>query len=78
MERLLGEVVGGVLQSGDDLGAVEPDGAVDAAVADEDDVVAVGDPARLAEVHVADPGAAFEAEDRYARTGRAGFDPRDG
>ena len=49
-----------------DLGAVELDGAVDAAVADEDDVVVVGEPARLGELHVGDAGTALEAEDRLA------------
>ena len=60
-----------------DLGAVEADGAVDAAVADEDDVVVVGEPARLGEVHVREPGPALEAEDRLARVLRAGTDAGD-
>ena len=55
-----------------DLGAVEPDGAVDAAVADEHDVVVVGEPARLRELHVRDAGAALEAEDRLGRVRASG------
>ena len=53
-----------------DLRAVEPDGAVDAAVADEHDVVVGGEPARVRERHVGDAGAALQAEDRDARMGR--------
>ena len=39
-----------MLARGDDLRAVEPGGAVDAAVADEHDVVAAGEPARILQV----------------------------
>ena len=53
-----------------DLGAVEPRRAVDSAVADEDDVVVVREPARPGEFHVGDAGAAFEAEDRLRRVVR--------
>ena len=56
-----------MLERRHDLRAVEPDGAVDAAVADEDDVVVVGEPARVRELHVRDAGAALEAEDRLGR-----------
>ena len=48
-KRLLAEQVGRVLERRLDLRAVEPDGAVDAAVADEDDVALVGEAARLLE-----------------------------
>ena len=44
-EGFLAEEVGRVLERRLDLGAVEPDGAVHAAVADEDDVVVVGEAA---------------------------------
>ena len=50
-----------------DLGAVEPDGAVDAAVADEHDVAVPGEPAGVLELHVRLAGAALEAEDRLGR-----------
>ena len=48
------------------LGTVELRRAVDAAVADEHDVVLVREPARVRELHVRDAGTAFEAEDRDA------------
>ena len=48
----------------DHLGAVEPRRSVDAAVADEHDVVASGEAACVREVHVRDAGAALEPEDR--------------
>ena len=60
-----------------DLRAVEPDGAVDAAVADEDDVVVGGEPTGVCELHVRDAGAAFQAEDRGARVCRMRTDPDD-
>ena len=58
-----------------DLGAVEPCRAVDAAVADEHDVVVGREAARVREVHVRDAGAALEAEDRCAGMRRARVDP---
>ena len=76
-ERLLPEEVGGALQRRRDLGAVEPDGAVDAAVADEHDVVVLGEPARHRELHVGAAGTALEAEDRRARMSRARLDAGD-
>ena len=61
----------------DYLGAVEAGGAVDAAVADEHEVVAAGEALRLGEVHIRQPGAALEAENRRAGTGRVRADARD-
>ena len=52
-----------MLQRRLDLRAVEPNGAVHATVADEDDVVVVGEPTRVGELHVREAGAALEAED---------------
>ena len=54
--------------------AVEPRRAVDAAVADEHDVVPVGEAARVRELHVREARAALEAEDRRARVRRARTD----
>ena len=54
------------------LRAVEPGRSVDAAVADEHDVVLGGETARVREHHVGDAGAALEAEDRDTRMGRMG------
>jgi hypothetical protein len=51
-----------------DLGAFEPDGAVDAAVPDEDDVVVFGEPVRPVELDVGHPGPAFEEEDRVPQS----------
>ena len=73
-ERLRPEHVRGVLQHRDDLGTVEPRGSVDAAVADEDDIVRACEPARLREIHVGDARPALEAEDRRARVRRASTD----
>ena len=70
--RLLAEEVTRVLHCRAHLRAVEPDGAVDAAVADEHDVVVGGETARVRELHVGDAGAACEAEDRDTRMGRMG------
>ena len=77
IEGLLAEEVGGVLEGRFDLRAVEPDRAVDAAVADEDDVVVGGEPTGVRELHVRDAGAAFQAEDRGARVCRMRTDPDD-
>ena len=74
--RLRGQQVARVLARGHDLGAVEPGRAVDAAVADEDDVVPRREPGRVREAHVADPGAALQAEDRVARMRRGRVDTR--
>ena len=74
-ERRLAEEVGRALHRRLDLGAVEPDGAVHAAVADEDDVAVGNKPAGGPELHVRDPGAALEAEDRLGRLRRPGVDP---
>src|SRR4029079_4825740 len=76
-ERLLAAQVGRPLQGGDGLGALQVLGAVDAPVADEDDVVIAGDPARLREVHVGDARAAFEPEDRRAGMGGERLDASD-
>ena len=59
------------------LRAVEPRRSVDAAVADEHDVVLVAEAARGRELHVGDAGAALEAEDRDTRVCRMGTNPRD-
>ena len=77
-DRLLAEEVLGALQRRDDLGAIEPNRAVDAAVADEDDVMVLGDATCLRELHVRDARPAFEPEDRRARMGRARLDAGDG
>ena len=63
----LTEQIAGPLHCRADLGTVEPDRAVDAAIADEDDVVSAGELTGLAEPHVGDTGTAFEAEDRLCR-----------
>ena len=52
------------------LGTVEPRRAVDAAVADQDDVVLLGVSARGRERHVRDARTALEPEDRLRRIGR--------
>ena len=64
-----------MLQRRLDLWAVETDRAVHAAVADEDDVVVVGEPAGFLNCHVGDAGAALEPEDRLGRMVRPGVDP---
>src|SRR5947207_2448689 len=64
VEGLFPEHVARVLDRRGDLRAVEPDGAVHAAVADEHDVSVAGVAARLLELRVRDAGAAFEVEDR--------------
>ncbi len=71
------EVVSRVLQRRLDLGAVELDGPVDTAVAHEDDVVLIGKPARLGELHVGDAGTTFEPEDGLARVSGTSADARD-
>ena len=58
-EGLLAEQVGVVLQRRLDLRAVEPDGPVDAAVADEDHVVLVRVAAHVLKSHVAEARAAL-------------------
>ena len=75
--RLRGEEAGRVLERRHDLRAVEPHGAVDAAVAEQHDVVVAGDPARLRELHVGDAGPALEPEDGSSRVRRARPDPGD-
>ena len=70
--RLLAEEVTRVLHRRAHLRAVEPGRSVDAAVADEHDVVLGGETARVREHHVGDAGAALEAEDRDTRMGRMG------
>ena len=77
-ERLVAEQVRRTPQRRRHLGTVEHRRAVDAAVADEDDVVVLVEPARGGEVDVAAPGSALEAEDRRARVSGARRDPRDG
>ena len=76
-EGLLAEVVGRPLQRGRDLGAVEPDRAVDAAIADEDDVAVVREPARPFELHVGPAGATLEPEERLRGVVREGADAGD-
>ena len=68
--RLLGEEAARLLAGRGHLGTVELRRAVDAAVADQHDVVLVGEPARGRERHVRDPRTALEAEDRLRRIGR--------
>ena len=58
-----------------DLGTAELRRAVDAAVADEHEIMVGLRTARVREVHVGEAGAAFEAEDRGSRLGRASEDP---
>src|SRR5207237_5604080 len=64
-KELLAEKVGRVLERRLDLRAVQPGGAVDASVADEDDVMIIREPASLAEFHLRESRAAYVAEDRY-------------
>jgi hypothetical protein len=66
-ERRLAEGVGRVLERRLDLRAVEPDGAVDAAIADEDDVPVADEAAHLGEPCVRQARAALEVEDRFGR-----------
>ena len=62
----------------DDLGAVEPRRSVDAAVADQHDVVVSREAACVREVHVRDAGAALKPEDRRnTGAGHACADARD-
>ena len=85
-EGLLAEVVGRPLQRGRNLGAVEPDRAVDSAIADEDDVAVVREPARPFELHVGSAGATLEPKEWLRGVVREGADaghrqrdqPRDG
>ena len=76
-EGLRSEEVRRPLQRRHDLGAVETHRAVDAPVADEHDVVVVGNPARFAERHVRDTRTALQAEYGRARVRRAGADAGD-
>ncbi len=66
-----------MLDRRDYLGAVEARGAVDAAVADEHEVVAGGEPLGIGEVHVRQSGASLEPEDRRAGVGGVRADARD-
>ena len=68
-QRRFGEEVCGVLQRRRHLGAVQHRRAVDAAVADHDDIVLGGQAARLGERHVGHARAAVEPEDRRQRVG---------
>src|SRR5262249_55848660 len=63
-----------VLERGRDLRAIEPRGAVDPAIAHENDIVVVGEAARLFEAHVREAGATLEIEDRLSRTGGSCLD----
>ena len=63
------EVISGVLQRRRHLGAVQHRRAVDAAVADHDDIVLGGQAARIGERHVGHARAAVEPEDRRQRVG---------
>ena len=74
-EGRLAEDVRRVLHRRVDLGAVEPDGAVDAAIADEDHVAVGGVAARPRERHVRDARTALEAEHRLLRVRGERADP---
>ena len=73
--RLLAQEIACVLPRRYDFSTVELRRAVDAAVADEHDVVPVREAARVLEVHVRETGPALEAEDRNTRLRRARADP---
>ena len=68
--RLLGQIAARLLAGRGHLGTVEPRRAVDAAVANQDDVVLLGVSARGRERHVRDARTALEPEDRLRRIGR--------
>ena len=68
-QRRFAEEVCGVLQRRRHLGTVQHRRAVDAAVADHDDIVLGGQAARLGERHVGHARAAVEPEDRRQRVG---------
>ena len=74
-QRRFAEVVRGVLQRRRHLGTVQHRRAVDAAVADHDDIVLGGQAARLGKRHIGDARAAVEIEDWRQRVGGASQDP---
>ena len=65
-----------MLDSGLDLRTVEHRGAVNSAIANEDDIAVLGEPICPGELHVCETGAALEPEDRLGRVIREGPDPR--
>ena len=65
-----------MLDSGLDLRTVEHRGAVNSAIADEDDIAVLGEPICPGELHVCETGAALEPEDRLRRVIREGPDAR--
>ena len=69
VQRRFGEEVGGFIQRRCHLGTVQHRRAVDAAVADHDDIVLGGQAARMGERHVGYARAAVEPEDRRQRVG---------
>ena len=68
-QRRFAEVVRGALERRRHLGTVQHRRAVDAAVADHDDIVLGGQAVRLGERHVGRARAAVEMEDRRQRMG---------
>ena len=75
MERLFTKEVRRSLQCGRDLRTGERRRPVDPAIADQDNVVTIGDPAGLGELHVREPGSAFEPEHRRTRMRRPSPNP---